>query len=173
MTQQLQKQVWAEAIGSIPNLEQGVRGKRGKASLCSVLSWVLSKGSYGFHAGPEKLEWGLSKSCCLKVGCALLAGLPCLASVGENVPSPEETWCTRVGVCVLGGYPGGPPLAQRRRGGGWGKNCGRGWLGVGKWVGCKVDKFKIKKQGPMKNDISLIIQGPTLGPLPRGSMTFW
>jgi hypothetical protein len=50
----------------------------------------------------------------------LLAGLPCLASVGEDVLSLTKMWCARVG-----GYPGGPhPL--RGEGRGWGKNCGRG-----------------------------------------------
>ena len=39
------------------------------------------------HVGPKQLEQGYSKSCFLYVGYGLLAGLPCLASVGEEVPS--------------------------------------------------------------------------------------
>jgi len=45
----------------------------------------------GLHVGPEQLERGYPKSCYLSVGYVLLAGLPCLASVGEDVPSPAET----------------------------------------------------------------------------------
>ena len=44
----------------------------------------------GFHVGPE-LEQGLSQSCYLSVGYVLLAGLPWLSSVAENVPSLTET----------------------------------------------------------------------------------
>jgi hypothetical protein len=36
--------------------------------------------------GPEQLEWGYPKSCCLHVGYILLVGLPFLDSVGEEVP---------------------------------------------------------------------------------------
>jgi hypothetical protein len=50
------------------------------------------------------------KICCLSVGYVLLAGLPCLSSVGEDGPSPVENWCARVG-----GHPGGPPPSWRRR----------------------------------------------------------
>ena len=40
---------------------------------------------------PNNWNRGYSKSCCLSVGYVLLAGLPCLASVGENEPSLTET----------------------------------------------------------------------------------
>ena len=47
----------------------------------------------GLHEGLEQLEreGGLPQSCCLYVGYVLLAGLPCLASMGEDVPSLTET----------------------------------------------------------------------------------
>ena len=35
--------------------------------------------------------------CCLLVDPVPLNGLPCLSSVGENVPSPALTWCDRIG----------------------------------------------------------------------------
>jgi hypothetical protein len=40
-----------------------------------------------FYVGPEHLERG----CCLYLGYVLVAGLPCLASVGEEAPSLTET----------------------------------------------------------------------------------
>jgi hypothetical protein len=64
---------------------------------------------------------GYSKSCCLSVGYVLLAGLPCLTLVGEEAHSFTETQSTRVG-----GYPGGPIPAQRRRGGDGGRIVGGG-----------------------------------------------
>ena len=45
-----------------------------------VFMWVLNN-----------LDGGYPKSCCLYVGYVLLAELPCLASVGEKVPSLTET----------------------------------------------------------------------------------
>ena len=45
----------------------------------------------GLHVGPEQLEQGLSQKLLPYVGYVLLAGLPCLASVGEEVPSIKET----------------------------------------------------------------------------------
>ena len=58
--------------------------------MCSlVFMWVLNNWSGGYP-----------KSCCLYVGYVLLAGLPCLASVGEEVPSLAETLSARVW-----GYP--------------------------------------------------------------------
>ena len=45
----------------------------------------------GLHIGLEQLEQGYPKSSCLSVGYVLLAGLLCLASVEEDVPSPAET----------------------------------------------------------------------------------
>ena len=47
------------------------------------------------HTDVTDVQLGLhesySKSCCLYVGYVLLAGLPCLASVGEEVASLTET----------------------------------------------------------------------------------
>ena len=40
---------------------------------------------------PEQLEWGLSQKLLPVHGYVLLAGLPCLASVGEEGPSLEDT----------------------------------------------------------------------------------
>ena len=45
----------------------------------------------GLHAGPEQLEQGLFQSSGLYVGYVLLAGLPCLASMGQKAPSLKET----------------------------------------------------------------------------------
>ena len=53
---------------------------------------------------------GYPKSCCLYVGYVLLAGLPCLASAGEDAPI-----LIRDLLCQGERYPGGPPSAQRRR----------------------------------------------------------
>lgn len=46
---------------------------------------------FDFHVGPRNWNWGYPKSCCLYVGCVLLAGLPCLASMGKQAPSLAET----------------------------------------------------------------------------------
>ena len=45
----------------------------------------------GLHVGPEQLEWGYPKSCCPYIGYVLLAELPCVVSVEQDVPSPTET----------------------------------------------------------------------------------
>ena len=46
----------------------------------------------GLHAGPEQLEqWQSQKLLPVHGICGLLAGPPCLASVGEEVPSLTET----------------------------------------------------------------------------------
>jgi hypothetical protein len=47
-----------------------------------VFKWVLNNWSKGYP-----------KSCCLPIGYVLLAGLPCLASVGEDVPSLTDLMC--------------------------------------------------------------------------------
>jgi hypothetical protein len=79
----------------------------------------------GFHVGPEQLEQGCLKSCCLSVGYVLLDGLPCIASVRQNAHSLTEISCVRVGE-----YPEGGP--QRRRGwGGRGRIVGGGSQEVG------------------------------------------
>jgi hypothetical protein len=42
-----------------------------------------------------------------------LAGLPCLVSVEEDMPSPDASWCVRVGWYPLGA--GGVFPSQRKR----------------------------------------------------------
>ena len=69
----------------------------------------------GVHVGPEQLECELSQKLLPVCGNVLLAGLPCLASVGEDVPIPEESSCAREGE-----YPEGSLPAQRKEGGGSG-----------------------------------------------------
>jgi hypothetical protein len=65
----------------------------------------------GLHVGPEQLEQGLSQKLLPYLG-YVLAGLPCLASLGDDVPRVE-------------GYPeGGPPARRRRERVGGGKDCG-------------------------------------------------
>jgi hypothetical protein len=44
----------------------------------------------GLRVGPKQLEQGLSQKLLPVWGMFFLAGLPCLASVGEDVPSPAE-----------------------------------------------------------------------------------
>jgi hypothetical protein len=70
------------------------------------------------------------------MGYVLLAGLPSLASVGEEAPSITETWSDGAGG---GEYPGYPQPGQRRRGGRMGKDCRKVWPGGGseknvKWI---------------------------------------
>ena len=70
----------------------GVRVERIKATVFvyktlrvrELAEWLRAHARLGLHVGPKQLEWGLS------VG-YVLAGLPCLASVGEDAPSPAET----------------------------------------------------------------------------------
>ena len=68
---------------------------------------------------PEQLERRLSQKCCLYVGYVLLAGLCCLASVGEEAPSLEETLLS----ARVGGYPGEPTHWRSRE------------IGEGLWEG--------------------------------------
>ena len=71
--------------------------------------------------GPEQLEWGLFQKRGLNVRYALLARVPCLAAVLEDVPSFEEIRSVRVA------YTQGPPLpTHRRRGGRMVKDSWRG-----------------------------------------------
>ena len=62
------------------------------------------------RVGPNQLEWQYPKSCYLYVGCVLLAGLPCMASVGKDAPSPSDLMCQGRKICR------GPPPALRKRG---------------------------------------------------------
>jgi hypothetical protein len=50
----------------------------------------------------------------------LLAGMPCLVSVGEDAPSPEDNGPG------CGDIQGGPHLLRREGAGGLGKGCGKG-----------------------------------------------
>jgi hypothetical protein len=82
---------------------------------------------------PNNWGRGYLRSCCLYVGYVHLAGLPYLASVGKEAPGLRDTLCARVG-----GYP--TCSEEKGRGGGL-------WEGVTRrrqWVGCKVNKLKIK-----------------------------
>ena len=63
------------------------------------------------------------KSCSLGVGYVLLAGLPCLASMGEDEPGPADLMCQDGGVVVLKGAPTCSEEKGRRNGG---KGHGRG-----------------------------------------------
>ena len=63
---------------------------------------------------------GYPRSCCLRVGYVLLAGLPCLASVGEDCLASER--CEMPG---WEGIPKGPTGSER------GEGMGKGlWEGV-------------------------------------------
>jgi hypothetical protein len=72
------------------------------------------------------VDGGYPKSCWLSVGYVLVARLPCLASMGEEMSSLTETWSDR-----LGRYKGGPYLLRGEGYGGWEKNCERRWPGGG------------------------------------------
>ena len=72
----------------------------------------------GLHVGPKQLDQGPSQRLFLYIGYVLLAGLPCLASVGGDAPSPKETWCARVG-----GYGRLHPLRSRGGGGMTERKC--------------------------------------------------
>lgn len=112
----------------------------GPLHICTLLS---SCGS------PKQLEWGCLSLCCLLLALGLFpwAGLPCQASVGEDVP-PALTWCTRAG-----GTPGGLPLL-------WGKEervVGEGlwWWHRRKEEGCNWDaKWINKLMSEWKNKVS-------------------
>jgi hypothetical protein len=71
--------------------------------------------------GPEQLEGGYSKSCCLSVEYVLLAGLSCLDSVGEAAPS-----LTGIEVPGWGDTKGAPTCSEEKGSSGWGQDCERG-----------------------------------------------
>ena len=62
----------------------------------------------GLHVGPEQLEQGYVKSCCLYAGYIFLTGLPCLASVGEDAPSLKNL------LCQCQGLSWGPSLSEEK-----------------------------------------------------------
>ena len=64
------------------------------------------------------------KSCSLGVGYVLLAGLPCLASMGEDEPGPADLMCQDGGVVVL---KGAPTCSEEKGKEKWGKGP---WKGV-------------------------------------------
>lgn len=64
------------------------------------------------------------------MGSILLGGLPCLASVGEEVTNLAETWSAMVGR----GYIGGPHQLTGEGDGEWGRILGGGYQS-GQWVG--------------------------------------
>jgi hypothetical protein len=77
----------------------------------------MADADLGLHVGPEQLDEGYPKSCCLYTRYVLLAGLPCLALVGKEVHSLTETLSARVGR-----YPGTPSHLLRGEGEGiWGE----------------------------------------------------
>ena len=65
-----------------PTKEQAQTGPRPPCTYVADVQLEL-------HADSEQPEQGLAR--CLYVGYVLLAGLPCLASVGEEVPTLEDT----------------------------------------------------------------------------------
>lgn len=61
------------------------------------------------------LHEGNLKSCCLDMGYVLLAGLPCLASVGEEAPSPPSAPPLPLEV-LGGGIPREAPICLEEKG---------------------------------------------------------
>jgi hypothetical protein len=100
---------------------------------------------------------GYPTSCWLYLAYVLLAGLPCLASVGEKALSLRDTWCVR-----LGEFPGGIHPLREEGEGPWGKGCGWGWSGGWQWVGCKVNMMmmmmmiKFWRQNSLEVDLVLL-----------------
>lgn len=87
------------------------------------------------HVGLEQLELGLASQLLPVMGCVLLAGMPCLTSVGEEEPRISEIWCARKGSLTQE-----VPHQFRQEGEReWEKDCRRGF-GSGQWAGCKVNK---------------------------------
>jgi hypothetical protein len=61
-------------------------------------SSYIAEVQIGPHFGPEQLEQGpFHKLLSQSVRYVLLAGLPCMASVGDNVPSLRELMCQHGG----------------------------------------------------------------------------
>ena len=101
--------------------------------------------SFVFLWVPNKCSSGYLKSCCLYTGYGLLAGLPCLAPVGEEAPSLPR----RDLMCQVWGIPRQGWRGHLLRGeweSGMKKECGRRWPRGGQWVGCKVNMWKIRKR---------------------------
>lgn len=81
------------------------------------LAYIQQMCSLVFMCVLNNWSGGYPKSCCLPVDPVTLTGLPCLASVSEDIYSSAVMSCARVGW-----YLGGPPPSQRRRGGRWGRS---------------------------------------------------
>jgi hypothetical protein len=89
---------------------------------------------------PKAVDW--------PCGNILIAGLPFLISVREDVPTLKKTWCTKV---VVGGDIRGPTHSEEKGKGDGRKDCVRGVTGRGHWVVCKVNKNKQTKSKKKKN----------------------
>lgn len=86
-----------------------------------------------FHNCSTEISYGsqtnriqvILKICCLSVWYVFLAGLPCLASVVDNLYSPVVTWCFKMKVIQWGNH-------LVRVGWMWGSYCWRRvtWLGA-------------------------------------------
>lgn len=102
--------------------EHWILWNRSYRQLWAIL-WLLETKpdvQLGLHVGPWN-NWSRScpKSYFLTMGYVLLAGLPCLDSVGEDAPSLAETWSAKVG-----GYSGGPIHSEEKGKGTGGKIVG-------------------------------------------------
>jgi hypothetical protein len=69
---------------------------------------------FGHHVETKQLEWYYPRSCCLHEGYVPLAGLPCLVSVGEEVPGFAKIWSAR----VCGGITRRAPSHSEEKGSG-------------------------------------------------------
>ena len=87
----------------------------GPLHICSRCPAWSPCGSSKIRMGGDNL-W----LCCLPLDPFLLAGLPCLASVGEAALSPVSTWCAG-GKEMEGGRYWYPSLRR------WGGRCVWGW----------------------------------------------
>lgn len=79
------------------------------------LSAHLTEAEFGLHVDPELLDLGLFQKHLLATRICFLRGLPCLVSVGEEVPRPPPpTHTLDVPGLVGRGKQGNPTVTQRR-----------------------------------------------------------